>query len=188
MEVGDLNSQLRDIDFYLRYGENMHKVEDYNECYIAYRECINITKHIFENENTHKMVVEALLPQARSWLEKTIALKNVLWTKNYQSRCQRQCDPPEPEPFDFRSKVEHFLESPEGCYIDDKIKDKMLNLVTVLNLEKPTIQFADLIGAKEEITTVKETIIYSLGDEDGIKQFRKGYPNGCLFYGKSNHL
>ena len=84
---------------------------------------------------------------------------------------------------DYPELVDTFLDSENASHLTKKIKDKIKTMVCILNVSKPTVKLADILGAEEAKRHAIETILYSLQDAE-LKKFRDGQPMGCIFYGQ----
>ena len=74
--------QIHHIAILVDYAEKKYVDDnDYSESELAYQEVLNIYTSIVQDPNTSTNIREWLLPHAKTWLTKYIALKNVIYTE-----------------------------------------------------------------------------------------------------------
>ena len=177
--------RLREIRAILEYAENQHQIEkNYEETLQAYQDVLLIYQNLAEDPKTNVEIREQLFPHAKKWLDKVMDLKNVIHAQELKKTTQ------ESEPIqetyvqmDYPELVDTFLDSENASHLTKKIKDKIKTMVCILNVSKPTVKLADILGAEEAKRHAIETILYSLQDAE-LKKFRDGQPMGCIFYGQ----
>ena len=177
--------RLREIRAILEYAENQHQIEkNYEETLQAYQDVLLIYQNLAEDPKTNVEIREQLFPHAKKWLDKVMDLKNVIHAQELKKKTQ------ESEPIqetnvqmDYPELVDTFLDSENASHLTKKIKDKIKTMVCILNVSKPTVKLADILGAEEAKRHAIETILYSLQDAE-LKKFRDGQPMGCIFYGQ----
>ena len=177
--------RLREIRAILEYAENQHQIEkNYEETLQAYQDVLLIYQNLAEDPKTNVEIREQLFPHAKKWLDKVMDLKNVIHAQHRNKKKQ------ESEPIqetnvqmDYPELVDTFLDSENASHLTKKIKDKIKTMVCILNVSKPTVKLADILGAEEAKRHAIETILYSLQDAE-LKKFRDGQPMGCIFYGQ----
>ena len=184
-----LLKQLHHIYILVNYAETKHITEkDYSEASIAYTQVLNLYSDIVQNQNASMYIRDLLLPRARIWLEKSIDLKNVLYTQQFQDSIKEKeqaaaAGRSQSIPINYQQIVQDFLDSSAADHIPPKIKNKIFKLAQVVQLTKPDVQFTDVIGSEEAKLNAIETIIFSLRDSV-LKKFRDGVPMGVVFYGQ----
>ena len=180
-----LCGKLQTIDYLNNYAQEKLQLRDYKEAYLAYRECINLTKAILNDGSTSQKVIDKLLPKGHWWLQKATDLKNLLATQDEQSAYKQSAQLGEmKEPLDCESKITEYFNSPKSNHLDEKIKDKIKKFSTILQVSKPTVKFSDIVGSEEAILAARESIVYTLLNST-LQKFRHDQPMGCLLYGNN---
>ena len=184
--------QIQHIVILVEYAEKKHDSDkDYFETALAYQEVLNLYTSIVLDPNTSTNIREWLLPHAKRWLTKYIALKNVIHTedsRNKTSKAEAEAESKafgaiEP-PIDFQAVLDELLHSSETNHIPAKIKNKISSMAAILPLSKPGEKLTDVIGSEGAKQHSLETIIFGLRDEV-CKDFRDGLPMGVCYYGQS---
>ena len=183
-----MKEKLKDLDFLLKYAKTQEVLADFEEALLAYKECVNISKSIVNEEFCSAVLKDEMMQFALKCIERGTVVKNVLDSQNLikvdkVSQKQNRLDEDERKKIENDQALSQYLESDEAQDWTEKQKRKIVEMSRLIWISKFDVSFADIVGLEQAKTAVKTCIIDRLRNPKFSKCLTRQQPKGILFYG-----